>query len=310
VREADSPSFKRFLSDERIERGWQADADSTVGWGNGEEVGSNDQHSEAHLYSSLVNNRWRMYGHELSDSGDFGAVSAERTRAGVGARYDYNRQEAWAELGYDAGTNRMAGDVGAKLSLGDSWKLWAEADSDSFDVPIRAVTGNLHGRSLDADLAWRGSELQSAHTGLQRVLFSDGNQRAAFSGAWERRVWTTPRLQINVSMDGAESANSLNENRPYFNPQRDLSIGPEGSLDWLTWKRYDRDIHQEFEVSTAPYWQENYGVGGAFSLHYGQRWKLRSGLEWRGGVTWTSQPYDGANEYRTAVNTGITWGSQ
>jgi hypothetical protein len=45
-------------------------------------------------------------------------------------------------------------------------------------------------------------------------------------------------------------------------------------------------------------------------VHYGQRWKLRSGLEWRCGLTWNGQPYDGTNEYRTALNTGITWGSQ
>jgi biofilm PGA synthesis protein PgaA len=310
LRSSDSAGFKRFVRDKSIERGWQADADTVFGWGNGLQVGSNDQHSEAHLYTSLVNNRWRAYGHELSDSGNLGSDIVERTRTAAGVRYNYSRRQAWAELGHDTGTNRLAANIGTELTFRDFWTLHAEADSDSFNVPIRAVTGNIHGRSLDVGLDWRGNELRSAGGGLQRVLFSDGNQRAAINGAWNERVWTTPRWQTTLRAEESSSTNSLDENRPYFNPKADFSLGPRGSVDWLTWRRYDRDIHQDVEVGVAPYWQENYGVGGALSLHYGQRWKLRSGLEWRFGVTWNTQPYDGSNESRTALNAGITWGSQ
>jgi len=309
-RETDSAGFKHFLHNESIERGWQASADTVLGWGDGLQVGSDDQHSDAHLYTSLINNRWRAYGHELSDSGNFGTGSAERTRAAAGVRYNYSRQQAWAEVGHDAATDQIAANVGTELSIGDFWTFRAEADSDSFSVPVRAVTGNVRGRSLDMDVGWRPSELRSASGGVQRVLFSDGNQRATIIGAWDERVWTTPRWQATITAEESASNNSLDENRPYFNPKADFSLGPRGSLDWLTWRRYDRSIYQEAEVSVAPYWQENYGVGGAVSLHYGERWKLGSGLEWRCGVTWNSQPYDGSNESRTALNTGITWGSQ
>jgi biofilm PGA synthesis protein PgaA len=306
----DSSVFQQFLRDESIERGWQAVADTTLGWGNGLEVGSSDQHSEAHLYTPLLDNRWRIYSHELSDSGDFGTASAERTRAAVGVHYDYDRREAWAEFGHDSGTNLVAGNIGAKVSLGDFWTLQAVVDSDSFDVPVRALTGNVHGRSIDGSVEWRRSELQSANAGLQRVLFSDGNQRAAISAAWDQRVWTTPRWEASISADESSSSNSLDENRPYFNPKNDFSLGPGGKIDWITWQRYDRRFDQELEVHAAPYWQANYGTGSAVSVRYGQRWKLRSGLEWRCGVAWNSQPYDGSNESRTALNGGITWGSQ
>jgi len=163
---------------------------------------------------ALLDNRWRIYAHELSDSGDFQTGSAERTREGAGVHYDYSRQEAWAEVAHDEGTHRMAGSGGAKLSFGDFWTLRAEADTDSFDVPLRAVTGNVHGRSLDLDLGWRASELRSANIGLQRVLFSDGNQRAVLSGAWNERLWTTPRLQVSIGAEEYASSNSLNETGP------------------------------------------------------------------------------------------------
>ena len=308
--EFDSAAFTRFLRDEAIERGWQLDVETILGWGRGVQVGSSDQHSEAHLYSPLFNNRWRIYGHELSDSGDFVTGSTERTREGAGLHYDYNRQEGWAEFAYDEGTNRVAGIIGANLAFGDFWTLRAEADSDSFDVPVRALTGNIHGRSLDADLGWRASELRSANLGLQRVLFSDGNQRTAFSGAWNQRVWTTPRFQASVSADGWTSSNSLNENRPYFNPGSDFSLGPRASLNWLAWRRYDRSFLQQFDIYAAPYWEANYGTLAAVAVHYAQHWKLRSGLEAHCGVTWNSQPYDGARESRTALDGGITWGSR
>jgi biofilm PGA synthesis protein PgaA len=307
-REFDSPAFTRFLSEERIEHGWQFDEQTVFGWGSGVEVGSSDQHSETHLYSPLLDNRWRLYGHELSDSGDFGTSKAERTRGSAGVRFNYDRNEAWAEFGHDAGTNRNAGNIGTKLSLGDFLTFRAEADSDSFDVPVRAVTGGIQGRSLDLDLEWRASELRSAHIGLQRVLFSEGNQRAAISGAWNERIWTSPRWQASISAQEWESSNSLDESRPYFNPKRDFSLGPRGSVDWLTWQRYDRSFRQSVEIYVAPYWQATYGTEGAVSFHYGQSWKLNSGLEWRCGVVWNNQPYDGSKETSTSLSAGITWG--
>ena len=308
-RQFDSPAFRRFQRDRAIERGWQFDAETAFGWGSGVQVGSSDQHSEAHLCTPLLDNRWRVYGHELSDSGDFVNGSAERTRAGIGIRYDYSRQTAWAEFGHDTGTERNAGNIGTKLSLGDYWTFRAEADSDSFEVPVRAVTGDVHGRSVDLTLGWRGSELSSTNVGLQRVLFSDGNQRATIPASWNKRLWTTPRWQVNLGADEWASTNSLNEDRPYFNPRHDFSLGPHGTLNWLTWRRYDRSFRQEMDVYAAPYWQENHGTAGALAVHYGQRWKLRAGMELRWGVTWNSQPYDGTNEYRTALDAGFTWGA-
>lgn len=307
-RDYDSPALKRFLADKRIERGWQFDAETVFGWGSGIEVGSADQHSEAHLLSSLLDNRWRTYGHELSDSGNFEVGSAERTREGAGVRYDYNRQEAWAEFAHDTGTNRNAGNIGAKLNLNDFWTLRAEADSDSFDVPVRAVTGNVHGRSVDLNVSWHANELRDANAGVERVLFSDGNQRSTLSAAGDQRVWTAPRLIATVGGELGTSSNSLNENRPYFNPSADFSLGTRGTLDWLTWRHYDRSFHQEVEVHADPYWQQNYGTSESFAVHYGQRLKMRHGLECKWGVTWNTQPYDGVNEHRTALESAITWG--
>jgi len=312
-REGNTLAVDRFLRDRAIERGWQLDGVGAYEWSSGRFIGSTDQHSEAHLYTPLADNRWRLYVHELSDSGNFAAGFASRTRAGLGVTYNYDRQMAWGEIAGDTGTTGTvaAGDVGAQFSLGDHWSFRAQGDSDSIsDVQLIAVLGKVRARSVDLDLGWRASELLSANVGLQRVLFSDGNQRAAISGALDGRVWTTPRLQFNLRAEEWASANSRDENRVYFNPKHDFSLGPRGTLNWLTWRHYDSSFHQEVSLYSAPYWQENYGIGSAISASYGAHWTLRKRLGFVGEAVWNSQPYDGSNEPYTAVNFGLTWGSQ
>lgn len=309
-RDFDNPELHRFLREMQFNRGWQFDASGAYGWGSGINVGSNDNHSEAHLYTPLMHNRFRIYGHELRDGGDFITQTAARTRVGIGIRYNYNRRSAWGEFAYDFGTDRYAANTGVEASLGDHWAASAEFDSDSFEVPSRALTGNIYGRSADFGIAWHQNELRSAGLHLQRVLFSDGNQRAALPATWSERVLTTPRIQATLQIVEWASRNSRDENRPYFNPRADFSLGPDATLNWLTWQSYDRSFTQVFDVSASPYWQENYGVNGAAGVHYAQRWGIRDGVELSYGVTWTTQPYDGVNEHRTVLEGAIRWGNQ
>jgi biofilm PGA synthesis protein PgaA len=311
LHEGNSPGLSHFLRDRASERGWQLDLNSVFEWSSGTFLGSTDQHNEAHLYSPLIDNRWSWFVHELRDTGSFSAGDAARTRGGLGAAYNYNRQLVWAEIAGDTGTygTRAAANGGARLSLGDRWTLRAEGDSDSIaDVQLISVLANVHARSLDLNLGWRGSELEEGNIGLQRVLFSDGNQRAAIPAVWEQRVWTSPHLQVKVSGEEWTSSNSRDEDRLYFNPKHDFSLGPRATFDWLTWRRYDRSFRQEFSAYTAPYWQQNHGTGGAFAVSYSQHWKLGQSLGLLWGVTWNTQPYDGVNESYTALNAGLTWG--
>jgi len=312
-REGNSLAVERYLGERTIERGWQLDAAGAYEWSSGRYIGSTDQHSEAHLYTPFAANRWRVYLHELSDSGNFYAGFASRTRAGLGLSYNYARQAAWGEVAGDTGTNEaaLAGDGGFQVSLGDHWTLRAQGDSDSIsDVQLIAVLAKIRARSAEFNLGWRANELFSANVGLQRVLFSDGNQRAAISAMVDRRLWTTPRLQLNLSAEEWASTDSRDQNRIYFNPKHDFSLGPRASLNWLTWRHYDRSFHQEMSLYSAPYWQENYGVGNVVSATYGVHWMVSKRLGFIGNATWDSQPYDGSNEPYTAANFGLTWGSQ
>ncbi len=311
AREGMSPPVQLFLRDRAIERGWQFASEGTYEWASGRFLGSTDEQTESHLDTPLLDNRWRVFGHELNQSGTFLEGNAVRTRGGLGLSYSYARQFAFAELAIDTGTKGTtpAANLGTQLRFGDHWAFDATADTDSMmDVQLIAVLAKVHARSLDMGLDWRASELRAAGIGVQRVLFSDGNQRAALSGKYDQRVWTSPRWKINVAPEEWASSNSKNENRLYFNPRHDFSIGPRGTVDWLTWRHYDRSLHQEVTFYSAPYWQQNYGTGLAFAAGFAQRWNLNARVVLVDGVLFDSQPYDGVNETYTAVNLGLTWG--
>ena len=63
-------------------------------------------------------------------------------------------------------------------------------------------------------------------------------------------------------------------------------------------------------MHVAPYWQQNYGVGGAVSLNCEQRWEVSKRFSAFDKVTWDSQPFSGSNEPYTSLVFGVKWGLQ
>jgi hypothetical protein len=265
------------------------------------------------LQSPLFDNRWRAYLHAQGETGSFRQGSAYRSRAAAGVHYDYERESVWAEAGPDDGTAGAVAAVaaGADLNYGDHWTLKVAGDTDNrAEVQLIAELGKVRARGVTADLGWRQSELRDIHAGVERMLFSDGNQRAIFTGQWDQRVWTSPRVQVKVTPELWTSSNSKDTNRIYFNPKSDFSLGPTTSVRWLTWQRYSRSFTQDFSVHVAPYWQQNYGVGGAVSLNCEQRWEVSKRFSAFDKVTWDSQPFSGSNEPYTSLVFGVKWGLQ
>lgn len=312
TREGHSIPINRFLADRAIECGWQSDLSWGYEWSGGQFLG-NSQHSEAHLYSPLVGDRWRVYAHALGDTGTFVEGSAYRSRTALGVSYNYNRQSAWVELAGDIGNagSVAAGAMGVELSIGDHWTIRATGDTDNVtDVQLIGELAGIRARSAGANLEWRQSELRSLRAGVERMRYSDGNQRTSVSGAWDQRIWTRPRLQIDVSPQVWTSGNSASADRIYFNPKRDFSLGSSATVNWVTWRHYDRSFLQQFTLYAAPYWQDNYGLDGAVSTGYEQHWEVTRRLGFVGNVVWNSQPYDGSREPYTDLSFGLTWGIQ
>jgi biofilm PGA synthesis protein PgaA len=311
-REGDSQSVKKFLTNRGIERGWQASVLSGYEWSNGQYLG-NMLHSQAYLYSPLIGYRWRTYFHGIGDSGKFTAGTANRSRAAAGISYNYDRQSVWGEAGADSTIEGWipTGAAGAQFRLGDQWRLSAEGDWDNVtDVQLIARLNDVRARSGRASLEWRQSESRSVQAAFTKMLYSDGNGRLQITSSWEQRALTRPRLQINLTPQLWASENSKDQNRVYFNPKHDASLGLDTGIDWITWRHYDQHLLQQFNISAAPYWQEHYGFMEAVSTDYTQRWALTRRLGLVGKFVWNSHPYDGVREPYLDVSFGLTWGEQ
>ena len=312
LREGQSPSLERFLKERVIERGLQSKITTVYEWSSGQYLG-NSQHSEAYFYSPFMDAHWRVYAHALGDTGHFVAGSAYRTRTALGISYSYNRQTLWGEAAGDIGNAGpiTAGAIGAQFNLGDHWMIAAEGDTDNVaDVQLISQLAGVRARSAAVNVDWRQSELRSIHASLQRMLFSDGNQRSALAGTWSQRVWTQPRLQIDINPQVWASTNSKDQNRVYFNPKHDFSLGSGVAADWVTWRHYDRSLRQQLTIYSGPYWEQNYGVREAVSTSYTQQWKFSKRLGLAGHLVWNGQTYDGSRQPYTDLNFGLTWGAQ
>jgi biofilm PGA synthesis protein PgaA len=301
------------LRERAISRGWQLETSGNADWSKGSFIGTSDQHNEVHLYSPFIRNRWRIFADEWFDNGNFARGNVTRQRSALGIRYGYERQSIWGEVAGDTGTagSTIAGSVGADIGFADHWTLRGEADSDNLsEVQLIAALGSVRARGVNLNLGWHANELRAGTVGLQRLLFTDGNQRLILSGEWNEQIHRSPHLDVNLSPQVWASFNSMNENRVYFNPKEEFSAGPQVAIDWITWRRYERSFHQQLTAYVAPQWQQNYGAGPAGSMSYVQAWKLSDRFGLNCGVAWNSQPYDGSNESYTALKYGITFGSQ
>jgi biofilm PGA synthesis protein PgaA len=310
TRDGTNAAMIRYLRDRAIARGWQGEVHGGFERSSGKFIGTNET-SEAHLYSPLLDNRWRMYLHGWGDHGQFHAGETWRSRGALGMSFDYARQQLWAEAGADqnpAGA-KLGVAAGADFSFGDHWTLGLTGDTDDLSqVQMIASLNDIHARSGNARLQWRASDLAEVGAGYGRQLFTDGNQRTIVSGTWDQRAWTTPHFQMILSPQVWTSWNSRDETRIYYNPKHDLSAGAAGTLRWVTWRRYERNFTQQLTVFGAPYWQQNYGTGYAVNSTYQQDWAFTRRFGAFGKVTWNSQPYDGKNEPYTDVTFGLSWG--
>ena len=311
-RDGRNQSVTKFLTARGIERGWQASVLSGYERSNGQYLG-NMFHSQAYLYSPILGYRWRAYLHGVGDSGEFAAGSAYRSRAAAGITYNYNRQSLWGEVGADTAAPGWIpiGAAGAQFRLGDQWRLGAEGDWDNVtDVQLIARLKDVRARSGRGTLEWRQSESRSVQAAYTKLLYSDGNRRSEVSALWEQRALTRPRVQINLTPQLWASQNSADQNRAYFNPTHDASVGMNTGINWTTWRHYDQRLLQQFNFLATPYWQEHYGFMGAFSTDYAQRWALTRRLGLIGKFAWNSHPYDGVRSPYLDVTFGLTWGEQ
>ena len=142
---------------------------------------------------------------------------------------------------------------------------------------------------------------------LSPSRFSDGNQRWALGLDGRERIHTTPHLKTDLTLELSSQRNSLDAERPYFNPRSDLMVLPGLRLTHALHRRYENAWEQIGTLGAGAYTQQGYGTGGVIALGYGQRYRANDVLDMGAMVTGISRPYDGRRERELRITFDLAY---
>ena len=142
---------------------------------------------------------------------------------------------------------------------------------------------------------------------LSPSRFSDGNQRWALGLDGRERIHTTPHLKTDLTLELSSQRNSLDAERPYFNPRSDLMVLPGLRLTHTLHRRYENAWEQIGTLGAGAYTQQGYGTGGVIALGYGQRYRANDVLDMGAMVTGISRPYDGRRERELRITFDLAY---
>lgn len=264
---------------------------------------------DSYLYSRPIADTWRLFGRSYYEKGDLDIeddrVSVQRESIGL----QHGDRGLVSFLSLDR--NRPSdGDIGVSGGLGwnlsDHWTLGVALDSSSLDLPLRARSREIEGWSAGAEVIYRAHESAQVRASLQRIDFDDDNTRVSVLLVLEQRLINGPYFKLPVTLELYGSRNS-EEDRPYFNPERDLSGTVTADLRWLLWRWYRRSFAHHLALSGGVYRQKGFGTEGIGAVRYEHEWQISDTLSLLYGVTWRRRVYDGDPEDGTWSHFNVDW---
>ena len=315
--------FPENLEVQRLDRLWQVhnmaefrldvepnlSSASNVQGGNGLSI-------EAQLYSPPIDYNWRIFSdeyvaHEQLPQGE-GAVTVRQSA--VGAEYSGRdlllslagtisaygpKVDTTLESGVEQG--RGGARAQATWSVNDFWQIGGDAELFARDTPLRAIGNGVTANAVSTDVVYRESELREFRLDSEVMNFSDGNLRTSLSGKYTQRLMTLPHFSIDGIVNLAESSNTANNNRPYYNPGQDALAIAGVSINQEIYRRYEFIYDHHLVITPGVYWEQKFGEGGALNVLYEHRVRVNDVFEAGLGINFSRQPYDGNYENTIAL---------
>jgi biofilm PGA synthesis protein PgaA len=250
------------------------------------------------VYSAPFYKSWRLfageyYTHEIEPLGE-GRIGYSQSIAGI--QYDTNKVTVSIAPTYNNYNYNQRVGSAATVSwyVDPNWTLGAGNQIFSKDIPLRALNSGITANSYNANIGWSEEGKRDIRVDVDMMTFSDYDLRSTFSGSYTEHLFENPHVRIDSLVTLAESQNSLDENRPYFNPKQDYQamVGPRITEPLYT--GHGITYEHSLELTPGIYWQQNYGDSPAFSAHYQQRVTGLAGMDADVGLIYTRQSYDGA----------------
>lgn len=262
------------------------------------------------IYSPPIGYNWRVFGGEFythqAEPDNEGSIGFSRST--IGAEY---RNGPWVAnlaptYNHYNGTQRFGGEGDATYSINDQWTVAGAGELFSRDTPLRALNAGTTADFFGAHATWRQDEARQVRFGGDIMPFSDSNVRSGVDGDYAQQLYTAPNFKLDGLVSAAESQNSANSNRPYYNPSRDFIalVGPRATH--TIYQRYTTMWQQSLSLTPGVYWEDHYGSDAAFRARYEQRLFLSNTFEAGAGVNFSRQSYDGNPENDVSLTFDLT----
>ncbi|MBI6547414.1 poly-beta-1,6 N-acetyl-D-glucosamine export porin PgaA [Xenorhabdus sp. VLS] len=250
------------------------------------------------LYSPPINDNWRLFAGGAYNRSQFseGQGLNRDLRGGV----EWRSRDLWLEGEVAARDYRHGGKVSLRIAgwhdFNDQWRLGGSAERLARNTPLRALSNNIHANGGQIYTRWRYSERSQWTARFAPSFFSDGNHRFEYGINGLQRLYTTPYLKLNATLELSTTHNSHQQNTPYFNPKSDFSFLPELEADHIIYRHYQTVWSQQLMAGVGQYWQQDHGNGLITMVGYGQRIKWNDVIDAGVRITLDKRPYDGKRE--------------
>ncbi|HET8711189.1 MAG TPA: hypothetical protein VFM32_07425, partial [Spongiibacteraceae bacterium] len=302
------PEVIQSNQDRRLRERWDYSAQILTGHSSGGPVTTGgDLAFEQKLYSPPLGDQYRAFVHQRYDWADFPEGTGSANRLGVGGDFRSPALDGSAELTDRVPGGQLGLTVSGEWKFGDRFSAFGEAQTDSTQVPLRAVHAGIDGHSETLGVLYRADESHSARASFSRAHFSDGNQRNALIAQYQQTIFQDARSKITGVVQGYYSDNSAGNNVPYFNPASESLIGIAGIYEGVLWRGGERRWAHRLQLGISDYEQKYFGSGGIWDAEYEQRWQLSDSFSFNYGLLYRSRIYDGGREGYIAVLGGINW---
>lgn len=300
--------FPENLEIQKLKRDWDIHNmnELNVRWGRGlhstgnSSTGDRGVNVDTQFYSRPIDYNWRImaghyHAHETQPN-DEGKITY--SRSSVGAEYRGHGVTASFTPTYNTykGNNRAGVRADVSYEKDDNWTYGGSAEIFSRDTPLRALNSGVRANSVNANASYQINESQQVSFTGGYMAFSDGNRRLNLTGMVSQRLYTSPTLKIDGVADTGFSSNSKDQNRLYYNPERDVMTHLGISATHTIYRRYEFLYQHNLKLLPGYYWEKNYGSSPALTAHYEHMLTLNDVMRISFGAHYVRQDYDGETE--------------
>ncbi len=265
--------------------------------------GSNEQSFWTRLNSPWFNDYYRIFVEHQYRKARYKNKKLDDARVGLGLEWSSNRKTANILLSERKDQERLGVRLDWSHWLNDHWAYNFSVDSDA-DIPLQAIAQKHKGQSYVAAMNWQANESRKAGIQYQAIDIDDGNLRQAYQAYFSQQFFQSPQHTSTATVTGYYGRNKAVQ-VDYFNPVSSHSIELNLQHDWLTWREYERDFKQHFELTLGTFKQKDFAHQPVYNFLYRHDWRISRVWYLNYGVGWGSHPYDGEHEDKTYAILGF-----